>query len=388
MLRKYGLAAATGVLVVICLVALAGSFKSAPQLPELETPSVLGLPSLAGMKLSEENSGELWRKSVRSADGKFIKEQHVAYQDGRFGVFHFEQGRFVRFVGYATDSNSPVTFEADYDAISRMKASRSYRADGSLEATYSLQADGLELRTWFGENGRDAVRKTETRIDGSQTETVWTDGVPKVTQTKADEVDHKIGQRIAPDGTVSAALIITMKGVRVKAWYYFGSKANLLHTGRVQPDGTIEITVFSADFKKLYCQHWRPAGEDWNRAFYRVKRLEAFNESTGKMSVAVDFHDDGISVKQAISYDSWGRPYLLDEFDAKGFFIARSIYNHQTRGWMNRTEVPLEHRQQVRAPKQFLVEPLNEKGRQFYRLGGLPFTTKPEAGQSSMFVLP
>lgn len=387
MLRKHGLAAATAVLVLLCLTVLLTSF-SWPKQQELKS-EIVDVPArqgFAGFQLADENSGQLWRKNVRSADGKFVKEQHVAYQDGRFGIFHFEQGRLVRFVGYQSDSNSPVIYEAEYLPNGlRIKSSRIYRIDGSLEQTYCLQADDVELRSWFCENGRDMIRKTETRTDGSQTETVWQNGVASVNETKAVEVDHKIGQRTAADGTTSAELIVTTRGTRVKAWWYFGSK-DLLHTGRVHPDGTVEITVFTDTFKLAYRQYWRLAGEDWSRPFYRVKRLELFNEQTGKMSTEIDLQDDGVTVRQAISYTWSGDLHLRDEFDAKGYFKARSSYNTQTRNWQGRTEYP-DSAHKVPLPKQLVEEPRNEKGRVFYRLGGVPFTA-PADQKSAMFILP
>lgn len=357
------------------------------------------LPATASTyTLPHEESGELWRKSAKSADGK-LTELRVGYADGRLGVYTFDKNEKVStFTCYSADDTNRMVYQSWFGADGLTERARSLRADGTLESEYRRQIDGTEVRDQYSLDGTKVETSVTTLLDGSQRSAKrGADGKVEVSELKAEPKEVSVGQRLAADGTYTPAFKVRLTGARVTSWEYFDTNGKLRHRGKFNADGTMVISLINDDGDTLLTQYWKRTGDDWNRAYYRVEMLEIHDPNRGgQVTVRAKLNPDGITpstVEQL--YD--GRVQQKQIFDSKGF-NTHVEYNYGGYGYpyggggTNVQEIPPAQRRQLVLPPHLVGEPagLDPKLR-VYRLRGTPFAqpaaTEP-AALPALFIAP
>lgn len=335
-------------------------------------PAVTGLPPLT---LADESTGELWRKSIKSADGKYVAEEHVGYHDGRLGVFRFDApGKLASFSCYAAEDQTRLIYEARYDAASNsIVQAKTFRADGTLEQELRRLPDGSEQRYFYGADGVTTKQSVTTNVDGSQrTITAGAAGAAAtVTEVKAAAAEVSLGQRTRADGTITPALKLKLMGVRVTDWERYDQNGVLRHKGKFLPDGSVEIAVLGDKGRPVYKQTWKVTGEDWNRKFYRLTNIAAYHED-GKPAAEVELYADGATPKVIRNFNNWsGELQSIDSFDGQGFLVRREYY-YSSQIPTHTQEFPPEQRQQISLQPVILMPPPVDQAHA-YRMQGQPF---------------
>lgn len=335
--------------------------------------------SAAGLMLTHEDSGELWRKPVKSPTGK-LTELRIGYRDGRVGVYQFDQNEKVQqFTCYSAEDPTRAIYRSWFGSDSLTQKAQTLRVDGTVESEFRRQPDGTEVRDFLSADGVRVDRSVTTLPDGSQrAASRGADGKVTVQTTDAKAQSFTHGERLSEDGSVVPVYKINTVGVRVKDWEYYDTNGKLRHKGQFNADGSLEITLINDEGKSLLKQYWKRSGDDWNRAFYRVEKLELFDES-GNISIRALMNPDGITPSE-VHQMSNGTVQRTEFFDAKGFNTAIEYnyggygYPYGGGGGTNRQEIPEGQRRQLVLPPHLVGEPggLDPKIK-VYRLRGTPF---------------
>lgn len=357
------------------------------------------LPTSASLMLPNEDSGELWRKPVKSASGK-LTELHIGYKDGRLGVYQFDQNEKVQtFTCFSAEDTTRAIYRSWFGTDSMRQKAQTLRADGTVESEYRRQPDGTEVRDHMDSTGQRVDRSVTTLPDGSQrSASRGTDGkvTVQVTEAKAQTFTH--GERLSADGTKVPAFKINTVGVRVKDWEFYDTNGKLRHKGQFNDDGSMEMTLINDEGKSLLKQYWKRCGDDWNRSFYRVEKLEIFDES-GNVSIRATLNKDGMTPNE-VQHMSGGSVQRTEFYDEKGFG-TKVEYNYGAYygggypyggGGTNVQEIPPQQRRQLVLPPHIIGEMGGmDPNMRVYRLRGTPFadpTPSSAPALPSMFIAP
>lgn len=233
---------------------------------------------------------------------------------------------------------------------------------------------------------------------------------------------------------------IKVKGARVTSWEYRDAlKGAVRHRGEVLSNGDITLTFvatnaelgikkpvlysyqygpggyeqqpqpsewdaytdeeFAALVVPIVSQTWTPVGQDWNRRYYKLKTIEAFNRSSGKVSTRCLLQDDGVtpsSIEHYVEYNyygSGGQQYYkqrVEYYNSKGY-PTRFEYYDQNGNVQNSQDVDprVSQNQGPAGLDPSILAEIGDGRTRTYRLRGNPFTeTAPAEGYklTPMFV--
>ncbi|MBX9685879.1 MAG: hypothetical protein K2X27_04200 [Candidatus Obscuribacterales bacterium] len=344
-------------------------------------PQIPGAPPLL---LMNESSGQLSNIVHRDPKSNEITSVEVGYNDGRTGVYSFQNGKLRSYKGF--DDSKRLSFEGDYDLNGLLDNYRSYRSDGSVATRFQRLLDGTEEHIFYNKKGL-AIKTVSTARDGSQTITERPDpSKPATVKTvKAEAAEQGYGPISTEDGQ-SFRLKVKTIGARVSEWESRDVKGNLQHSGKVNDKGEIELTIY-VQGKAAMKQVWSCVGEDWARRIYALRRIEGFG-SDGSIAAVITLRADGKTPERSDRYYN-GSKQSSDYFDERGFNIASESYDSNGNPYY-RNEIPPQYRRQAQLPPQLLSEPQDASG-PCYRLQGVPYASPvPAEGYTvnPLFVLP
>lgn len=330
------------------------------------------LPAGPTFTLTPENTGVLWQKPVKNAQGK-LTSLEVGFQDGRRGVYQFDANEKVTsFTCYGGDNST--LYKAEYGSDGLIDRAETLRADGTKEAEYRRGPDGTIVQDQLGPDGRRVDASVTTLPDGSQrTARRAGDGTVSVETVKSEVSERTVGERQSTDGAITPVFKFTMSGVRVTAWEYFDEGGILRHRGVFTTDGGMEVTLYNDSGRAVLKQTWKRSGQDWNRTFYRVTTLELYSDQ-GTVEARVRMNADGTTPSEVSYFNYWdGKINRKDIFDSKGLILRQEQYWGQPTPSFTR-EIPPEQRQQVVLPAQLVGEPAGANpSTRVYRILGTPF---------------
>lgn len=336
------------------------------------------LPSAPPVVLMHETTGEIWRTIHRTNKG-VISKIEVGYQDGRRGVYLFDDAGKVRSYSSLKDGVT-LHYEAEFGPNGLINTSRSLDGKGKTVESYRRLPDGQEetLRFDAGGNITEAVINLP---DGSR-KTVRSNGVlpAQVEQIAAATSVKDLNAR-------GGKFKVTFKGAVVESWEFYSADGKLRHKGVVKADGSLEITQLDDFGKGKLRQTWQLSGQDWNQRFYRLQQVEDFDWN-GNVSSVLELQSDGRTPKAKHQHWSNRRSYT-EFFDAQGFRTYTQYYNSD--GTPGTTyQQSAEYRSKGDVPASMLELPQVD-GKPVYRLQGNPFAEQPSKNKSEvspLFIVP
>ncbi|MBX9571804.1 MAG: hypothetical protein K2X77_23125 [Candidatus Obscuribacterales bacterium] len=323
------------------------------------------VPTTPPLVLMHETTGELWRTTHRSSKGTVTKIE-VGYQDGRRGVYKFDDAGKVRSFSSYKDV-SALHYEAEFGPTGLITSSRTLNDQGVTTESFRRLPDGQEETLRFDAEG-NVTEAVIDMPDGSR-KTVRSNGLlPAQVEQIASASNLK--ELVAQTG---GKFKVTLKGAAMESWEYYSADGKLRQKGLIKSDGSLEITQLDDYGKPKLRQTWQLNGQDWSQRFYSLQKVEDFDWN-GNVSSATELHSDGRTPKAKHQYWS-GRHSYTEFFDAQGYRTHSQYYNSDGSP-SSVYQQSREYRSKGDVAAASLEEP-KDNGKSLYRLQGNPFAAQP-----------
>ncbi len=349
--------------------------KSADKKPPL-ADFIPQLPSMPPLLAMDEASGELTRQVIYDRKKQQVERVEVGYKDGRKGSYIFNEGKLR--IYRAFDENSRLFFEGEYERNGMLASYQVYGADARVKTLFRRLPDQSEELLFFDKDGF-CIKSVLTAADGSQTTSKRAEAgkQAEVSVIKAEKIEKNYLPITLEDGSTKFRLTMQLQGVRLQSWDFLSTEGKLLHRGKYQENGELEVTFFDQKEKPALKQIWVTVGEDWEKRIYRLSALERL-DSEGKLQSSILLYPDGQTPKELNNY-YWGQKNSTENFDRNGF-MYRQDYFDSNGSPTTSYDVQPQYRRQAKLPPQITSEAQDENG-PVYELRGAPYSRPlPENG--------